>query len=149
MSDADLLELNRLAYRYAAAVDAFDVTAFLDVFHPDGRLRAYHPEAEEPFADTVGHEQLAFVPGRMREMFRHTAHQMTNHLVDTDGDRASGTLLCTARHLSLDTDAPTALVVVLRYVDSYERRAGTWRIIDRQIRFLWSERHPVVDSDLG
>ncbi len=149
MSDADVLELNRLAYRYAAAVDACHVEGFLDVFHPDARLRTYHPEAEEPFADAVGHEQLAFVPRRMREMFRRTAHQMTNHLVDVDGENATGSLLCTARHLSIDTDAPTALVVVIRYVDCYQRRAGTWRILDRQIRFLWSERHDVVDSGFG
>ncbi len=111
--------------------------------------RAYHPEAEEPFADTAGHEQLAFVPARMREMFRRTAHQMTNHLLDVDRDSATGTLLCAARHLSTDADAPTSLVVVLRYVDRYERRSGSWRILDRQIRFLWSERHDVVDSGFG
>jgi 3-phenylpropionate/cinnamic acid dioxygenase small subunit len=149
VSDADVLELNRLAYRYAAAVDAFDVESFLDVFHTDARLRAYHPEAEEPFADAVGHEQLAWVPGRMQKMFRRTAHQMTNHLVEIDGDNANGTLLCAARHLSLDADAPTSLVVVIRYVDRYERRAGSWRILDRQIRFLWSECHQVVDSGFG
>ena len=139
-------ELHQLAYRYAAAVDACDVDAFLDVFHDDARLRTYHPDAAEPFADIVGHDQLAFVPTRMREMFRRTAHLMTNHLVDVRGDAATGSLLCTARHLSTDPEDRTALVVVIRYVDSYERRAGEWRIADRQIRFLWSERHPVVDS---
>jgi 3-phenylpropionate/cinnamic acid dioxygenase small subunit len=149
VSDADVLELNRLAYRYAAAVDAFDVEGFLDVFHADARLRAYHPAVEEPFADAVGHEQLASVPGRMEKMFRRTAHQMTNHLVDIDGESATGSLLCAARHLSLDADTPTSLVVVIRYVDSYQRRAGCWRILDRQIRFLWSERHQVVDSGFG
>ncbi len=149
VSGAEVADLNRLAYRYAAAVDTCDVEGFLHVFHPDARLRAYHPEAEEPFADAVGHEQLASIPPRMREMFRCTAHQMTNHLVDVDGDSATGTLLCTARHLSIETDAPTALIVVIRYVDRYERRAGTWRILDRQIRFLWSERHDVVESGLG
>ena len=149
MSDSDVLELNRLAYRYAAAVDACSVADFLDVFHPDARLRTYHPDAEEPFSDAVGHEQLAFIPNRMREMFRHTAHQMTNHLVDVDGESATGTVLCAARHLSIESDAPTALTVIIRYVDRYERRAGSWRILDRQIRFLWSERHPVVDSGFG
>lgn len=82
-------------------------------------------------------------------MFRRTAHQMTNHLVDVDGESASGTLLCAARHLRIEADAPTSLVVVIRYVDRYERRAGSWRILDRQIRFLWSERHDVVESGFG
>jgi len=82
-------------------------------------------------------------------MFRRTAHQMTNHLVDVEGASATGTVLCAARHLSIDSEAPTSLTVIIRYVDRYERRAGSWRILDRQIRFLWSERHPVVDSGFG
>jgi hypothetical protein len=146
LSDSDELALRRLAYRYAAAVDACDVDALLDVFHADGRLRSYQPDAEEPFADVVGHEQLAGIPNLMRAMFRRTAHQMTNHLVDVDGDTATGTLLCSARHLSADADDRSALVVVIRYEDRYDRRDGVWRISDRRIRFLWSERHPVVDS---
>ena len=49
-------------------------------------------------------------------------------------------MLCTARHLSVDPDDDTAVVVMIRYVDRYERRDGRWCIADRQIRFLWSER---------
>ena len=141
----DILELNALAYRYAAAVDDRDVDAFLDVFAPDGRMRSYHPDSDEPFADAQGHEQLATVPKTMDALFGRTVHQMTNHLVDVDGDTATGTVLCTARHLSKDPEDHTAVVVVIQYVDRYERRDGRWRIADRQIRFLWSERHPVVD----
>jgi len=148
MSVSDVLELNRLAYRYAAAVDALDEAAFLEVFHPDARLRVYHPEAEEPFVDLDGHGQIANVLPLMREMYRRTAHLMTNHLVDLDGERGGGTLLCTARHLMKDPNDVNVLVVVIRYVDRYERRAGGWRISDRQIRFLWSERDLMVDSGL-
>ena len=72
---------------------------------------------------------------------------MMNHLVDVDGDTATGSLLCTARHLNVDDETRSALVVVIRYVDRYERRDGRWRISDREVRFLWSEQHPVmVDS---
>jgi hypothetical protein len=38
--------------------------------------------------------------------------------------------------------------VVIRYVDRYARRSGAWRILDRQIRFLWSERDLMVDSGM-
>jgi ketosteroid isomerase-like protein len=144
MSDADVIALNQLAYRYAAAVDACDVDAFLAVFHPDGRLRSFAPGADEPFSDVAGYEQLASVPERMREMFRSTFHQMTNHLVDVDGDAATATLLCTARFLDADLADDAAGVNVIRYLDRYERRSGEWRIADREIRFLWSERHPLA-----
>ncbi|MCB2061126.1 MAG: nuclear transport factor 2 family protein [Novosphingobium sp.] len=149
MADSDIIELNQLAFRYAAAVDACDVDAFLGVFHPDARLRSYHPDTEEPFADLSGHEQLASIPNTMRGMYRHTAHMMTNHLVEVDGDSASGQVLCTARHLSNDIRQPNSMNVIIRYIDRYERRGGSWKIADRQIRFLWSERHEVTDSGMG
>jgi ketosteroid isomerase-like protein len=156
LAESDVIELNRLAYRYAAAVDSCDVDAFLAVFEPDARLRSYRSGAAEPFADLVGHEQLAFVPRTMRDMFAATFHQMTNHLVDVegegdgdgDGDTATGTVLCAARHLSKNPDDRSVIVVVLRYVDRYRRHSGAWRIADRQIRFLWAERNPVVDDSL-
>lgn len=148
-SERDVVELNQLAYRYAAAVDACDVAAFLAVFTPDARLRSYHPEAAEPFADLAGHAQLAAIPNTMRGMYRRTAHMMTNHLVQVDGDAATGEVLCTARHLGLETQEPTSLNVMIRYVDRYARQGGAWRIADRQIHFLWSERHEVSDSGFG
>ncbi len=148
MADADLLALQQLAFRYAAAADGGDVDAFRAVFNADGRLRVFHPDEDEPFAELVGHEQLGVIPPSLRARFRSTAHQMMNHLVDVEGDRATGSLLCTARHLNVDEDARSALVVVIRYVDRYERRDDTWRIADREVRFLWSEDHPVM-TDSG
>jgi hypothetical protein len=144
MADADLIALQQLASRYALAADTGDVDGFRAVFHADGRLGVYYPDADEPFSELVGHDQLAVIPPSLSQRFRCTAHQMMNHVIDVDGDVATGTLLCTARHLSRDLDEPSALVVVIRYVDRYERRDGPWRITDREVRFLWSEQHPVM-----
>jgi hypothetical protein len=96
----------------------------------------------------AGHDEIGHVLPRMRTMYRKTAHLMTNHLVDLDGEAASGTLLCTARHLMKEPMNTDVLVVVIRYVDRYARRDGAWRIADRQIRFLWSERDLMVDSGM-
>lgn len=147
MASEDVVELNQLAYRYAAAVDTCDEALFLSVFTPDARLRSYHPDAEQPFADLTGHAQLASIPNTMRGMYRATTHMMTNHLVDVAGDNATGQVLCTARHL--DPDGASTINVIIRYVDRYERKDGAWKIADRQIRFLWSERHAVTDSGMG
>lgn len=143
--ERDVVELGQLAYRYAAAVDACDVALFQSVFTPDARLRSYHPDADEPFADLTGHTQLAAIPNTMRGMYRATTHMMTNHLVEVDGDEGSGQVLCTARHL----EGASSINVIIRYVDRYARTGGEWRIADRQIRFLWSERHEVTDSGMG
>jgi hypothetical protein len=149
MSENDVAALNQLAFRYAAAVDACDVVALQSVFTPSGRLRSYQPDAIEPFADLVGHTQLAAIPNAMRGMYRQTAHMMTNHLVDIDGDRARGDVLRMARHLSADPADPVSINVVIRYVDCYVRTQDKWLIADRQIRFLWSERHSVAGSGMG
>jgi SnoaL-like domain len=149
MYDNDVVALNQLAYRYAAAIDTCDVVALQSVFTLTGRLRSYQPNALEPFADLVGHTQLAAIPNAMRGRYRHTAHMMTNHLVDFDADGARGRVLCMARHLSADPADPGSINVVIRYVDRYERVDGRWLIADREIRFLWSERHAVADSGMG
>jgi ketosteroid isomerase-like protein len=148
MSERDVVELNQLIYRYAAAVDTCDTEAFLTLFVPEARFRVFHPDAEQPFFDRSGRAGLADVPDMMRGRFRATAHMMTNPLVTVDGDRATGTVLCTARHLR-NSPHDEALTVVIRYVDIYERRGGLWLIADRQLRFLWSEAHAVIDSGLG
>ncbi len=144
---ADLAELHQLAFRYAAAVDACDVQAFLSVFAPEARLITFAPGADEPFGVSSGHEELAHVPEAMRQLFTRTAHLMTNHLIGLDGDTANGTLLCTARHFFPNAAGGTDLVVVIRYVDRYERRENAWLIVEREIRFLWSETHSTLTDE--
>lgn len=143
----DTLALRELANRYAAAVDACDTALFQSVFTRHGRLRVYHPGADDPFSEMVGHHALARVPDTMRGRDLCTMHAMSNHRVSINGDRASGTVLCTARHL--EASGKTALNVMIRYIDEYVRDDGEWKIVDRQIRFLWSERHVVCDSGYG
>lgn len=148
-SHADIAELNQLACRYAAAVDSCDTPGFLAVFVPDARLRSYHPNSEEPFADLKGHGQLAAIPEAMRGRYAATAHMMTNHLVSIKGDGATGEMLCTARHLANDNGETVSLNVIIRYLDQYVRQDRAWYILDRQIRFLWSETHAVADRLFG
>lgn len=143
----DIVALEQLAYRYAEAIDACDVDRFLAVFTPKARLHIYHPDAEAPFADFSGHDELNVIPGRMRNMFAQTMHAMANPLVEVTGDRASGTVLCTARHLTLDRE--NTMNVMIRYIDAYERCVDGWNIADRQIRFLWTEQHAAIDSGFG
>jgi len=147
MFPEDVVAIQQLAYRYADAIDACDLERFLAVFTQNARLRIYHPDAAEPFADMAGHDELKVIPGRMRDMFAQTMHMMTNHIVDLDGDLATGTVLCAARHLTIERD--NSMNVLIRYIDGYERNGGTWKIADRQIHFLWSEQHAAIDNGFG
>ena len=124
-SDADVLELNQLAYRYAAAVDTVTSMRSSPCSPPTPACAATTPTptnrsptrrtraARVDPADDARHvppyrSPDDEPPGRRRRRHRH------------------GTVLCTARHLSVDDDQ-TALVVVIRYVDRYERRAARGR----------------------
>jgi 3-phenylpropionate/cinnamic acid dioxygenase small subunit len=144
---ADTVELHQLAYRYAAAVDSCDVGAFLSIFCPEARVSTFAPGADKPFGVNTGHDELADIPRAMRKLFTRTAHLMTNHLVELEGDVGSGSVLCTARHFYANAAGGTDLVVVIRYIDRYERREDRWLILDREIRFLWSETHATLTDE--
>lgn len=143
----DRSELNELAYRYAAAADARDREAFLSVFSVDGRLSTFAPNAAEPFAVQTGHEELARIPAVMRDRFTATMHVMTNHLLEIDGDTAIGSIYCSARHLFSNPMGGMDLVVLIRYQDRYRRDGGEWKILDREIHFLWSETYSVLTPE--
>ena len=147
MAETDIVQIKQLGYRYAYAVDTCDRDRFLEVFTPDARIHIYHPDAEEPFRNFAGFDELSDIPGRMKDMFAQTMHVMTNHLVEVDGDHAKGTVLCTSRHLTKDHE--NSMNVMIRYVDAYRRQGDVWKIADREIRFLWSEQHAAIDSGFG
>jgi hypothetical protein len=144
---ADRSELAELAFRYASAVDARDREAFLAVFHPEGRLSTFAPGAEEPFAVQAGHEELAWIPVAMSERFDATMHVMTNHLVEIAGDEANGSVYCSARHLIVNPMGGMDLMVLIRYEDLYRRNEGRWRILDREIHFLWTETYSTLSAE--
>jgi len=134
----DIAALNQLAYRYAAAVDARNLDLFRTVFTPDARLRAYNPGESEPFNDIRGHDEMIRVNQILESMYDQTMHMMTNHLVKVDGDKASGQVLCSARHLPKGEDG--VLTIQIRYEDEYVRQDGEWKIADRRLYFLWAEK---------
>ena len=147
MAESDIVQIKQLGYRYAYAVDACDLERFLGAFTENARIHIYHPDAEEPFTNFEGYDELSVIPGRMKDMFAQTMHVMTNHLVEVDGDDARGTVLCTSRHLTKDRE--NSMNVMIRYIDRYVRVDGAWLIADREIRFLWSEQHAAIDSGFG
>ena len=144
MNARDVVELNQLAYRYARAVDRCDMELFKTVFTPDARLRAYNPDQDEPFNDISGHDALVKINEIMNTMFDKTMHMMVNHMVEVDGDSATGEVMCTARHSP--KGGGDVLTIHIRYIDDYVRQGGEWKICDRHIRFQWAERGSVADS---
>ena len=120
-----LLEIQQLAVRYAMALDARDIDAWLALFVEDvdcGRRGK-------------GREALrSFIEPAVRDFYR-TVHQITGQVVDElEGDHARGRVYCRAEHEFGDR----WIVQAICYFDTYERRDGRWCFARRDEDFFYS-----------
>jgi hypothetical protein len=71
-----------------------------------------------------------------------TIHSISNSLFAIEGDRAEGEHYAMAFHRSRGPDA-RELIIWGRYLDHYERRAGEWKFLKRQLVFDHGTIKPV------
>lgn len=128
----DLEELRRLPQRYARAIDARDIDAVADLFHPDGVVDGMRGSSPVP----------AYLDGLRNapRVFDGSMHVLGDPLV---------TLEPGVDHAHMDTyavvyqlrapDAPEGdLVLGMRYLDDVVRHDGAWRILHRRAVNLWT-----------
>ncbi len=127
--------ITEVLYRYCHAVDRIDPDLGSQIWHPDG-LAHY-----EGIFEGTGSGFMAFVLDSHRKTDA-TSHQLTNVLVDVDGERATSESYITACVRAGGTD----VVVRGRYSDTWSRRAGEWRIDDRRYRHDIVQMIPVADQ---
>lgn len=125
-------EITEAIHRVARGTDRLDRDLIVSGYHPDGfddhnSFRG-GPEA---FADWV----LEVLPH-----FQATHHFLGQCRIELAGDVAHVETYCDAHHVSHPDDAGVVrdMVLGLRYVDRFERRAGEWRIARRVCAFDWS-----------
>jgi len=148
---ADLAELVSLSTAYAAAADARDGERFAALFVEEGELVVPKvPTDLGPVVVRRGHAELRQVPDGLRRYDR-TFHQVSNHQITVEGDRADGVVQCTAHHASArSSDDPTQgpegtdLVWFIRYRDTYRRTDTGWRFARRILDLQWVEEHPIL-----
>jgi 3-phenylpropionate/cinnamic acid dioxygenase small subunit len=138
-----ILALRDLVYRYALALDGRDADALLAVFSPDAVVRVFRPDTTHPASETRGHEQIGMMVPAMTARYTKTMHAVSNPTCAVDGNVATGSAYCVAHHLIADDPLPRTFVVHLRYDDEFRREEGDdWRIVHRDIRFLWTAEGP-------
>lgn len=141
-------ELRALSTDYGAAVDDCDGDRFAELFTADGELVVPRfPVDLRPVITRSGHEALRRVPDGLRRYDR-TLHLMANHRYEFGGDRATGTVLAVAHHVSFaDEPEETAgggdQVWYIRYRDAYRHTDAGWRFTRRELHLLWVEEHPI------
>lgn len=138
---ADLEVIRDLAIRFSQGLDREDADLLRSVFWPDatddhGWL--FQGNAWE-FVDKV-------LP--RRERVRPTLHVVSNHRVEFESDDvASGEVYGTGYQFRHALPTPSTRLVIGRYLDRYERRAGDWRIAHRQYLLEGTVTVPPAEQD--
>ena len=112
-------------YNYARGLDRMDRELALRVWHPDGTadyIGAY---------EGTGAGFVDWVWPRHETMNAHS-HQITNVLIEVDGDTAvSESYVMASLHTQPTADSATTLLVRSRYADTWSQRDGRWAIDHR------------------
>jgi hypothetical protein len=129
-------------YTYCRALDRMDWDLAQTVWHPDGTA----DYGANMFQGT-GAGFLEWVWQQHAAMMGHS-HQITNVLVDVDGDRAASEAYVTAA-LRLPTDGGQAMEIVSRgrYVDTWSRREGHWAIDHRRFAEDFTSTYTVTPME--
>ena len=116
--------ITEVLYKYCRAMDLNDAEMGASVWHSDGT--AHYVDMFEG----TGHGFVDFGQAGHRAAFDGTSHQVTNVRIDLHGDRASSESYVTAACRILGADS--VYVIRGRYLDTWSRRAGDWRIDHRR-----------------
>ena len=125
----------------------------------DGMAGCFHGDATYKFGSIDG-DWRHFVEAAKAVLgpLRISHHQIGNLLIRVDGDRADSETYFTAYHrvaADAPADAPLPgtgtdydVVIAGRYIDRFERRGGTWKIISRTGVTDWRRDSPAADNGL-
>jgi hypothetical protein len=112
-------------YRYCRAMDRIDHQLGYAVWHDDGTAD-YGPDIYQGtargFIDHVCHQHA--------QTLAHS-HQLSNMLIEIDGDTAASESSVTATLRILRDDRLMQIMVWSRYVDTWSKRHGRWAIDHR------------------
>ena len=120
-------EIRDVLSRYCRGLDRMDKEMAYAVWHEGGTAH-YHGIYEG-----TGHGFVDWVWEAHAGMERHS-HQITNVLIEVDGERASSEAYVTVVLWTLPEDdgAQTEIVARGRYLDRWSRRDGRWAIDHRE-----------------
>jgi ketosteroid isomerase-like protein len=113
------LAIGQLPIRYAMAVDARDIDAWVNLFVEDVQVGR----------DRFGRDALReWIEPQLRT-FRRSVHHITGHRIEiVDSDHATGAVYCRAEHEVGDR----WIVIVVCYFDDYRRVDGEWLFARRR-----------------
>ena len=122
---ADRQAITDLIYAYCRSVDRLDVPLGHSVWHEGGQAD-YGPEVYQG----DGRGVIDHICAQHRHTLHHS-HQVSNILIDLDGDHAGSESYVTATLRVARGDKLLQMSVWGRYIDSWSRRDGRWGLDNR------------------
>ena len=125
----EMLDKNAISeavMRYFIGVDRADAELVGSTYHPDavdvrGDRRI---DGATAGADIVASNAAAMVS---------TRHHVTTQMVEVDGDTAHVETYCLGVHVTGGDRPQRRMQTAGRYLDEFERRNGSWRIVRRRV----------------
>ncbi|BBX07726.1 nuclear transport factor 2 family protein [Mycolicibacterium aichiense] len=120
-------EIRELALRYCRGVDRKDPSLLRSLYTSDGIDN--HANIFRGSADAY----VDFLESSF-QFIQIGAHYVCNHLIELDGDEASGEVYALGYHILPSADGPPIESFVgVRYLDRYRREDGEWRFASREV----------------
>ena len=139
-SAADRLAITDKIYRYSRSVDRIDPEIGYTVWHEDGTA-----DYGEDIYQGSGRGFIDWCCESHRNALTHS-HQMTNVIIDLDGDRATSETyaIVTVRFKGRGDGTVIQYMAWSRYLDKWSRRGGEWAIDDRFVVIDFDETREVT-----
>lgn len=118
-------QIRTCLYRINRGMDRIDGQMMASGFFPDATVRWATPE---PMSFDTWFE-LAMA---MQQKTKRVQHLIGNIMIELHGDTAYVESYEIGRHLTPIGDAMKDLIIAARYIDTFERRNGEWRIARRE-----------------
>ena len=143
----DIHAITKQVYSYCRAMDRMDVELGYSVWHDDGEA-----DYGEAIFRGTGHGFIDFVTNAHAAMIAHS-HQVSNVLVEVDGDRAASESYVTAALRFEDDEGLKENIIRGRYLDRWSYRDGRWAVDRREfihdfndVRLIENEGQPSTSA---
>lgn len=130
--------IRSLVYGYCRAADRADADLMASLFWEDATVISGVTNGS---AADFAREVVAYVTTNLEACF----HSVSNEWIEVKGDHGVGEHYVIAHDRAGGTDRMTGG----RYVDSYERRGGIWKIASRTFISDWTAAHPTTFEPAG
>jgi hypothetical protein len=122
---ADRYAITELIYRYCRSVDRLDVPLGHSIWH-DGAVADYGASVYQG----EGRGVIDLICSQHRNTLHHS-HQVSNVLIDVDGDQAGSESYATATLRFKRGERLQQMTIWTRYIDRWSKRDGRWGLDKR------------------